>query len=167
MVKSVVKNLLKNQVIKKVMAYLSDTYSCKMDTKGRISFPVALRRQLQDIWSDGFQMRRSLYKDRQCVEVFPMREWDSKLESLRQLNTFDKKKEDFIRLQLAGARRLEFDAAERFLIPKELMAFANIKKDIMIVCMLDKIEIWDRDVYNSVIESGFDDYEEWASSIIN
>lgn len=149
------------------MMHLSDTYSCKMDTKGRISFPVALRRQLQDIWVEGFQMRRSLFKDRQCVEVFPMREWDAKLEELKKLNTFSKKNEDFIRLQLAGARKLEFDSADRFLIPKELMTFANIKKDIMIVCMLDKIEIWDKDVYNDVIDAGFEDYEEWASSIIS
>ena len=49
------------------------TYECKVDVKGRVMFPVAIKKQLQQVLNDGFVIKRSVFN--KCLEIHPMQEW--------------------------------------------------------------------------------------------
>ena len=82
-----------------------------------------------------------------CLELYPMEEW--KLESARinKLNRFKKKNVDFIRKFMAGVKLVELDNAGRILIPKDLINYGGIKKEIVLASVVNKIEIWDKAEY--------------------
>ena len=75
------------------------TYECKADIKGRIMFPVALKKQLQKVFGDGFVIKRSVFN--KCLEIHPMQEWNLVVEQVNKLNRFVKKNNDFIRSYMA------------------------------------------------------------------
>ena len=108
------------------MINLIGTYECKADTKGRVLFSSALKKQLQPILNEGFVIKRAVFQP--CLELYSMEEWNAMMNKINKLNKFVKKNNDFIRRFTAGVKIVEFDAAGRVLIPKDLCEFAGIKK---------------------------------------
>ena len=112
------------------MLNLIGTYECKADVKGRMMVPTALKKQLAPVSESGFVIKRSVFQS--CLELYPMEEWQLLMQKMGELNRFNRKNNDFIRRFTAGVKTVELDAAGRLLIPKDLMAFAGIKKEIVI-----------------------------------
>ncbi|MEH6406287.1 MAG: division/cell wall cluster transcriptional repressor MraZ [Leeuwenhoekiella sp.] len=131
------------------MLNFTGTYECKVDTKGRLMVPTALKKQLAPVLQEGFVLKRSLFQP--CLELFPMAEWGIMMQKVNKLNRFVKKNNDFIRKFTAGVKLIEADASGRILIPKDLMVFAAIDKDIVVSSVGNIIEIWDKDKYEDVI----------------
>ena len=73
-----------------------------------------------------------------------------------KLNRFVKKNVDFIRKFMAGVRPVELDSTGRINIPNELIAFAKISKNIVLTSQINKIEIWDKENYEKLLND-----EEW------
>ncbi len=131
------------------------TYECKADSKGRVMFPSALKKQLNDIMHDGFVIKRSVFN--KCLEIHPISEWDKVVSQVNKLNRFIKKNNDFIRSYMSGLKVVEVDSAGRFLIPKDLYFFADLHKDLVLSSSVSMIEIWDKDKYEaSVLETLID-----------
>ena len=84
------------------MINLIGTYECKADAKGRLMLPVALKKQLATILSDGFVVKRSVFN--KCLELHPVSEWKVLMSEVNKLNRFIKKNNDFIRLFTAGVK---------------------------------------------------------------
>ena len=131
------------------MYNLIGTYECKIDNKGRIIFPSPLKKQLQKDLSKGFILQRSVFQ--KCLEIFPLHEWDKTMIGINNLNRFKKKNNDFIRRFTAGLKHIELDNAGRILIPKDLMIFSQLKKNIVMSTALNIIEIWDKEMYENTI----------------
>ena len=125
------------------MTNLIGTYECKADAKGRVMFPSALKKQLQKVIGDGFVIKRSVFN--QCLEIHPMADWNGVVGQVNKLNRFVKKNNDFIRSYMAGLKMVEVDGSGRFLIPKDLIAFAGLQKDIVLSSSVNMIEIWDKE----------------------
>jgi len=146
------------------MLNLIGTYECKADSKGRAMVPAPLKKQLSPVVEDGFVIKRAVFQP--CLEMYPMREWNDLMEKMRGLNRFNRKNNDFIRRFTAGVRVVELDSAGRLLIPKDLMVFAGIKKDIVISSAINIIEIWDKDKYEQSIDDAADDFADLAEEVM-
>ncbi len=145
------------------MKTLIGTYECKVDVKGRLMLPTSLKKQLGSL-EDGFVLKRSVFQP--CLELFPMSEWNKMMLKINKLNRFVKKNDDFIRRFTAGVKMVEIDATGRLLIPKELVVFAQIGKDIVLNSAINIIEIWDKDKYENAIESATGDFADLAEEVM-
>ena len=139
------------------------TYECKVDAKGRISLPAALKKQLPTI-EDGFVLKRSIYE--RCVEFWPMQEWIKMMEHINGLNRFVRENDIFIRKFMAGVKQVEVDDAGRFLISKDLIEYANISKEVVMSSKLNVIEIWDKDAYEKLLDDDSVDFADLASKVM-
>ena len=104
--------------------------------------PSALKKQLANSLQDGFVLKRSVFQP--CLELYPMTEWNLMMQKINKLNRFVKKNNDFIRRFTAGVKVVEIDALGRLLIPKDLVGFSKISKDIVLSSAVNIVEIWDK-----------------------
>lgn len=140
------------------------TYECKVDIKGRLMIPAPLKKQLTQCLQDGFVLKRSVFQP--CLELYPMNEWSLMMAKVNQLNRFNKKNNDFIRRFTAGVKVVEIDNLGRLLIPKDLVDFASIDKDIVLSSAVNIIELWDKDLYEKAINDTADDFSDLAEEVM-
>jgi MraZ protein len=143
---------------------LIGTYECKADSKGRLMVPAALKKQLLPLLQDGFVIKRSVFEP--CLELYPMEEWNTMMAKVNKLNRFRKKNNDFIRRFTAGVKTVEVDANGRLLIPKDLLGFAGITKEIVLNSAINIVEIWDKDKYETAIEDATGDFADLAEEVM-
>jgi MraZ protein len=146
------------------MTNLIGTYECKADAKGRVMFPSALKKQLQKVIGDGFVIKRSVFN--QCLEIHPMADWNGVVGQVNKLNRFVKKNNDFIRSYMAGLKMVEVDGSGRVLIPKDLMSFAGLQKEIVLSSSVNMIEIWDKERYESSVAETLKDFGNLAEEVM-
>ena len=146
------------------MINIIGTYECKADAKGRVMFPSALKKQLQKVLGDGFVIKRSVFN--QCLEIHPMQEWNEVVGQVNKLNRFVKKNNDFIRSYMAGLKVVDVDSSGRFLIPKDLLSFAGLEKQIVLSSSVNMIEIWDKDKYESSVAESLKDFGDLAEEVM-
>ena len=146
------------------MHHFIGSYECKLDSKGRIMMPVAIKKQLNPIISKGFVIKRAVFN--QCLELYPIDEWNILMEKVNSLNRFNKKNNDFIRRFTAGVRTLKIDSSGRLLIPKNLISYVNIKKEIVISSAVNILEIWDRNNYEKAIDEATIDFGSLAEEVM-
>ncbi|WP_109851618.1 division/cell wall cluster transcriptional repressor MraZ [Aquimarina sp. AU58] len=146
------------------MVNLIGTYECKADAKGRLMIPVAFKKQLSPVLQDGFVLKRAVFQS--CLELYPMAEWNLLMQKINKLNRFKKKNNDFIRKFTAGVKVVEIDAAGRLLIPKDLVGFAGITKDLVLSSAVNIIEIWDKDQYEKAIDDAAVDFADLAEEVM-
>ena len=146
------------------MKTLIGTYECKVDAKGRLMIPVALKKQLSASLQDGFVLKRSVFQP--CLELYPMKEWDLMMLKINKLNRFVKKNNDFIRRFTAGVKVVEIDALGRLLIPKDLVSFASISKEVVFSSAVNIVEIWDKELYEKSISGDDVDFADLAEDVM-
>ena len=146
------------------MNTLIGTYECKVDAKGRLMLPVAFKKQLASVVEKGFVLKRAVFQP--CLELYPMQEWESMMQSVNRLNRFKKKNNDFIRRFTAGVKSLDLDVSGRLLIPKDLVGFAGIAKEIVVTSAVNIIEIWDKDKYEKAIDDAANDFAGLAEDVM-
>lgn len=146
------------------MNTLIGTYECKADAKGRMMLPVALKKQLASSMAKGFVLKRAVFQP--CLELYPMEEWQSLMLKVNKLNRFKKKNNDFIRRFTAGVRTIELDASGRLLIPKDLIGFAGISKEIVVSSAVNIVEIWDKTLYEKAIDDAANDFAQLAEEVM-
>jgi len=143
---------------------LIGTYECKADAKGRIMLPASLKKQLASVAQSGFVLKRAVFQP--CLELYPMSEWENLMQNVNKLNRFKKKNNDFIRRFTAGVKLIELDASGRLLVPKDLVSFADISKDVVVSSAINIIEIWDKDKYEKAIDAATVDFADLAEDVM-
>ena len=124
---------------------LMGEYSHSLDTKGRLIMPAKLR---QDI-GETFIITKGLDG---CLFVFSQNEWNNFEEKLKSLPLSDKNARNFVRFFLSGATECEIDKQGRFLLVNTLREYAEITKEVIIIGVGTRLEIWNKDKwkkYNS------------------
>lgn len=124
-------------------------YEVRLDSKGRFLLPSGFKKQISDseapfVMNRGFETSLNLYTQES---------WQPLFNKLRELNDFDPETRKFKRYFLNGATPVELDTAGRILIPKNLMEYAGLDKDIVLVSNIDKIEIWDKVKYKEFFDN--------------
>ena len=126
------------------MNYLIGTYECKIDVKGRLLIPSAFKKQFAPVIAKGFVLKRAVFQD--CLELYPLDEWEELIKKVNSLNRFKKKNNDFIRRFTAGVKFIELDNSGRLLIPRDLIEFSKINREVTLSSSVNIIEIWDKEL---------------------
>ena len=125
-----------------------------IDAKGRLIIPSRFR----ELLGDEFVLTKGLDG---CLSIYPMEEWEAFEEKLRALPLTNKNARTFSRFFVAGATPCELDKQGRILIPQTLREFAGLDKDVVLVGVIDKIEVWDKERWGAQTNiSNMDDIAE-------
>ena len=143
---------------------LIGTYDCKADVKGRVMVPASLKKQLASVAVSGFVIKRAVFQP--CLELYPMEEWQKLMDKMGELNRFNRKNNDFIRRFTAGVRTVEMDVSGRLNIPKDLMLFAGIGKELVVSSAINIVEIWDKQKYEQAIDDAANDFADLAEEVM-
>jgi MraZ protein len=146
------------------MQHFIGTYECKADAKGRIMLPAALKKQLSNHLNKSFVIKRAVFNN--CLELYPLDQWEGLMEKVNKLNRFNKKNNDFIRRFTAGVKLLEIDTTGRLLIPKDLTNHAKISKEVVVSSVVNILEIWDKDLYEKAIDEATTDFAALAEEVM-
>lgn len=123
-------------------------YDCKLDPKGRLVLPSKIKGAIPE--ANGTVLMLQMAADK-CLKLYPMVEF-RKLES--QVNALSDNNEETRRLKRTFFTRItevELDSAGRFLIPKAFQEFAGLEKDVILVGLGNKIELWSAERYMDFI----------------
>ena len=125
-------------------------YEATIDAKGRFLLPAAFKKQMPEHSVEPFVLNRGFEK---CLSLYTAKSWKPLFSELAKLNDFEPNVRQFKRYFLNGATEVEQDKAGRILLPKNLMDYAGLDKDIVLVSAIDKIEIWDKIKYQEFFET--------------
>ncbi len=112
-------------------------YEHSVDAKGRAIMPAKLR---EDI-GENFIVTKGLDK---CLFAYSKSEWANFEEKLKTLPLTNKNARDFVRFFLSGAIECEIDKQGRFLIPANLRTYAKLEKEIVIIGVGTRLEVWNK-----------------------
>ncbi len=146
------------------MLNLLGTYEAKVDAKGRLMFPAPYKSQMGDEAQKGFVVKRSIFK--KCLELFPMEQWKQETAMVSKLNMFKKKNADFVTKFMAGVKPVELDGTGRLLLPKDLLTYGGITKQIVLTSVVNRIEIWDKEAYEKAVDYNPDDFADLAEEVM-
>ena len=135
-------------------------YNHTIDPKGRLIIPAKFREAL----GDEFVVTKGLDG---CLFVYANTEWNNFEEKLRTLPLTNKNARQFTRFFLAGAAACEVDKQGRILIPQALREFAKLEKDVVLVGVASRIEIWSKEVWEESISTYDTDMDEVAENMEN
>lgn len=124
-------------------------YEVAIDAKGRFLLPAGLRKQLPEGAADRFVINRGFEN---CLVVYTMDVWQVLSAKINKLNDFNQKERAFKRLFLNGACIVELDSAGRMLLPKNLMEYAGLSKDMVLAAQGNKVELWDKEAYQNYMK---------------
>ncbi|AJD90905.1 cell division protein MraZ [Jeotgalibacillus malaysiensis] len=135
-------------------------YQHSIDTKGRIIVPAKYREHVKDL----FVITRGLD---QCLFGYPMDEWRRLEEKVRSLPVTKKDARAFARFFFSGAVECEIDKQGRINLPKNLIDYAKIEKECMIIGVSSRIEIWDKAVWGDYLSESEESFAEIAENLID
>ncbi len=134
-----------------------------LDSKGRFRIPSGLLKGLGDRDTLKFVVNRGFDN---CLVLYPKPVWDEIKAEVDQLNKFNRKNLAFTRLFYRGASEVVPDAADRLLLPKQLLAWAKADKNFVLNAMNDRIEIWAEAEYEALLNEELEDYSALAEEVL-
>ena len=133
-------------------------YNHTIDAKGRLIVPAKFR----EILGDNFIVTKGLDG---CLFVYPNDEWTRFEEKLKSLPLTNKNARQFTRFFLAGAAACEVDKQGRILLPQVLREFASLEKDVVLVGVASRSEIWSRERWDESMNTYDGDMDEVAENM--
>lgn len=134
-----------------------------IDRKGRLIIPSRFRETMKEHYVERFVVTRGL--DR-CLFLFPEDEWKAQENRFRSLSFTKPEARRFNRFYFSGAAELTTDRQGRVLIPPYLKEFALIKRDVILVGVSNRIEIWDSQEWKKFYEDFKQSYEQIAEKLL-
>lgn len=144
------------------MSSFKGSYRYTVDSKGRINIPAKMRKNMSPDANDNFVITRGLDG---CIFVYPNDEWAKREAELRKLEQTNKDARRYTRMLLEFASDVELDGQNRVTLTKELMEYAKIGGDVLILGALDRIEVWNPDEYAKYLGTGDEDYATIAEKV--
>ena len=139
-------------------------YEHSLDNKGRIIIPAKFREIFKENYVEKFFITRGLD---QCLFVFTEDIWRAQEKKFREMPFTSADARRFNRLYFSGASEVVCDKQGRILIPDYLKTHAEIKDQVMVVGVSDRIEIWAKDRWASFFDANKDSFEDLAEKLIN
>lgn len=136
-------------------------YLHTVDLKGRAALPAKFREAL----GPRFFIARGLDK---CLFVYPSEEWGLVLDKIKDMPLNQKDSRDYQRYFLSGATDVEPDKQGRIVLPMPLREYAGISKDVFILGVGTRVEIWDKEAWDRKkidIEKAFSDIAESVTGV--
>jgi len=128
------------------------SYEYKMDDKGRVLVPPQFKEELGEkfIITRGFE---------NCLFVYPISEWNRISKELEKIPLSSKELRYFTRIWFSSAQEITIDQYGRILIPNDFRKYANLNKEIVFIGVLNRVEIWDKEMWERYKNSSEISYE--------
>lgn len=126
------------------MTFFTSEYESKLDAKGRLVLPSRVKAQLPEGAVHELVIRRGF---EQCLILYPMVEFKKVFSRISGLSEFNEEYRKLQRNFFSGTATVEMDGNGRFLIPKNMLTYAGLDKDVILVGMGNKVEVWNPAVY--------------------
>ncbi len=136
-------------------------YEHAIDDKGRLSIPVKFR----EILKRRKEKELVLTDFDACLAAYPLKEWQQLEEKIRTQSSFRKEFRDFLRLFYSGATESAVDSQGRILIPPPLREKAGLTRDVVIVGVLNRIEIWGKERWERFVAESGGTFEQIAAKL--
>lgn len=141
------------------MTFFTSEYECKLDAKGRLVLPARIKNGLPE--TSGNELVVGLGYEK-CLMVYPIIEFKKLYAKVAGLSEFNP---DYRKLQrnfFRGNTVVELDNSGRFLIPKQMLNYAQLEKQVIVVGMGNKVELWNPDFYK---EQLYDNQNEFSDHV--
>jgi len=138
-------------------------YEHTIDRKGRLIIPSKFREVFKEHFIEKFYVTRGLDG---CLFVFTEDEWKNQESKFKNMSFTKKESRRFNRFYFSGACDLACDKQGRILIPNYLKDYAVIKRDVMIVGVSNRIEIWSKENWKNFYNDTKDTFEDIAEKLI-
>jgi MraZ protein len=142
------------------MYQFTGEYRVKIDSKGRLKMPQALIDQIDDDLV--FTVNRGFEKH---LMLYPKAVWEKKTKEINRLNIYNTKQRQAIRYFYRGATEMKADSADRLLVPKSLLDYARIEKEVVLFAYHEQIEIWAEKMYDQVLSEEPEEFADIADEI--
>lgn len=139
-------------------------YEHSIDRKGRVIIPSKFREVFKENYVERFFVTRGLD---QCLFVFTEDEWKKQEARFKSLSITSSQARQFNRLYFSGACEVTCDRQGRILIPQYLKDFADVKRDVVIVGVSNRIEIWSKEIWTAFYKNTKDSFEKIAENIFS
>ena len=134
-----------------------------LDRKQRIIIPAKFREALKEHYVERFFITRGLDK---CLFMFVEDEWKTQEQKFKSLSFTKAESRKFNRLYFSGASEMIPDKQGRILIPNYLRDYAEIKKEVYVIGVSNRIEIWSHDLWEEYYAKSKDTFEDVAEKLI-
>ena len=134
-----------------------------IDRKGRLIIPSRFREVMKEHYVERFVITRGLDH---CLFLFAEDEWRAQENRFRALSFTKKEARSFNRFYFSGAAELTCDRQGRVLVPQYLKDFAGIKRDVILLGVSNRIEIWDQETWRKTYGEFKESYEEIAERLL-
>lgn len=138
-------------------------YSHTLDKKGRVIIPAKFREVVKEHFTEKFYLTRGLDG---CLFVFTEESWKSQERKFREMPFTRGEARRFNRLYFSGACETVCDKQGRILIPEYLKEYAEIKEEVVMVGVSDRIEIWAKQNWEKFFEANQGSFEELAEKLV-
>lgn len=138
-------------------------YAHSLDRKGRLILPSKFRQVSRENYIERFYITRGLDK---CLFVFTEEEWKLQEQKFKSLPFTKAEARKFNRLYFSGASEIVPDKQGRILIPKYLKEYAAVERQVIIVGVANRIEIWNQSHWKEFYEKTQGDFEDIAEKLI-
>ncbi len=146
------------------MASFIGDYTGKIDAKGRVSLPSALKKQTDGSVVDKFVAKKDIYEP--CIILYTTDEWERQNELIRaKLNPYNREHNKFLREFYRSAVEITLDSNNRLLIPARLLEYAKIEKEVSFSGQDKKIELWAKELYEQS-ETSSEDFANMATKFL-
>jgi transcriptional regulator MraZ len=132
------------------MPSFSGTYYFTVDTKGRIIIPAPFREIISTNYSTKLYITNAPVD--QCIRIYPQEEWSKLQDKVRTKPSSDKHIKFFMRRVIGSAVEIDLDRQGRILIPVALRENAKINGNVVIVGQVERLELWDRDEWDRLVD---------------
>lgn len=139
-------------------------YLHSIDRKGRLILPAKFRESAKNNFIEKFFITRGLDK---CLFMFSEEEWRAQENKFKAISFTKQESRTFNRLYFSGAVDIIPDKQGRILVPAYLKEFAEIKKDVMIVGVSNRMEIWAKDKWLEFYGNSQKSFEEIAEKLMD
>ena len=148
----------------KINISFTGEYYNTLDSKNRLSIPAKFRKALNPINDRTFVLTRGFDN---CLLLYPVSEWNKVEEQLSFLSSMKGRHRNFIRSIVRHASYLQYDSQGRIIIPDNLCGYAEIKKDVAVIGVIKKIELWSPKVLSDLDKDSqsLDKFEDLADEI--
>jgi MraZ protein len=139
-------------------------YYHQLDRKGRLILPSKIRETAKANFVDKFFITRGLDK---CLFMFAEDEWKSQEQKFKSISFTKSEARKFNRLYFSGAVEIAYDKQGRILIPQYLKDFALIKREVAVIGVSNRIEIWSKEIWSEFYSVSRDAFEEISEKLID
>jgi len=137
-------------------------YSHTLDEKDRFILPAKFREKAKTLAKKKFFITRGLDG---CLFLVSQEVWEKLEGKLKSLSFTKQQSRSFNRLYFSGASEIEIDAQGRITLPEYLKEFAKIQREIMIIGVSDRIEVWSKDRWDKFYQENKERFEEMAENL--